>query len=83
MFLQTTFPPSDRLFHGMLDRLIAKEGGLFRGPYLSVKLPFRQGKVARTGGNSTTTALLKFLAAAARALLIASGRGCGVANGCC
>lgn len=44
-FLQTTFPPSNRFFHGMLDRLIAKEGGLFRGPYLSVKLPFRQGVV--------------------------------------
>jgi DEAD/DEAH box helicase domain-containing protein len=44
-FLQTTFPPSNRFFHGMLDRLIAKEGGLFRGPYLSVKLPFRQGAV--------------------------------------
>lgn len=44
-FLQTTFPPSNRFFHGLLDRLIAKEGGLFRGPYLSVKLPFRQGVV--------------------------------------
>ena len=44
-FLQTTFPPSNRFFHGLLDRLIAKEGGLFRGPYLSVKLPFRQGEL--------------------------------------
>lgn len=44
-FLQTTFPPSNRFFHGLLDRLISKEGGLFRGPYLSVKLPFRQGNV--------------------------------------
>ena len=44
-FLQTTFPPSNRFFHGILDRLIAKEGGLFWGPYLSVKLPFRQGVV--------------------------------------
>lgn len=42
-FLQTTFPPSNRFFHGLLERLIAKDGGLFRGPYLSVKLPFRQG----------------------------------------
>lgn len=25
-FLQTTFPPSNRFFHGLLDRLIAKEG---------------------------------------------------------
>ena len=46
-FLQTTFPPSNRFFHGLLDRLIAKEGGLFRGPYLSVKLPFRQGALGR------------------------------------
>jgi DEAD/DEAH box helicase domain-containing protein len=44
-FLQTTFPPSNRFFHGLLDRLIARDGGLFRGPYLSVKLPFRQGIV--------------------------------------
>ncbi len=44
-FLQTTFPPSNQFFHGLLDRLIAKEGGLFRGPYLSVKLPFRQGVI--------------------------------------
>jgi DEAD/DEAH box helicase domain-containing protein len=44
-FLQTTFPPSNQFFHGLLDRLIAKDGGLFRGPYLSVKLPFRQGVV--------------------------------------
>jgi len=33
-FLQTAFPPWIRFFHGLLDRLIAKEGGLFRGPYL-------------------------------------------------
>lgn len=46
-FLQTTFPPSNRFFHGLLDRLIAKEGGIFRGPYVSVKLPFRQGVVGK------------------------------------
>jgi len=46
-FLQTTFPPSNRFFHGLLDRLIAKEGGIFRGPYVSVKLPFRQGVVGQ------------------------------------
>jgi DEAD/DEAH box helicase domain-containing protein len=34
-FLQTTFPPSNRFFHCLLDRLIAKEGGLFRGLFPS------------------------------------------------
>jgi DEAD/DEAH box helicase domain-containing protein len=43
-FLKTTFPVSTPLFHGMLERLLASEGGVFKGPYLSIQLPFEQGK---------------------------------------
>ena len=41
-FLCTTFPISTPFFHGLLDRLFAEEGGVFKGPYLSIQLPFRQ-----------------------------------------
>ena len=45
-FLHTTFPISTPFFHGLIDRLLTEEGNVFRGPYLSVQLPFRRG----TGG---------------------------------
>ena len=31
-FLKTTFPLSTPHFHGLLEGLLEKEGGLFRGP---------------------------------------------------
>src|SRR5262245_47831164 len=43
-FLRTTFPISTPFFHGMLDRLLAEDGEVFKGPYLSIQLPFRQGR---------------------------------------
>ncbi|HDZ24841.1 MAG TPA: DEAD/DEAH box helicase, partial [Desulfobacteraceae bacterium] len=43
-FLRTTFPVSTPFFHGMLDHLLAEEGEVFKGPYLSIQLPFRQGE---------------------------------------
>ena len=39
-FLRTTFPITNPFFAGCLDRLLAQPGEVFRGPYLSVKLPF-------------------------------------------
>jgi DEAD/DEAH box helicase domain-containing protein len=39
-FLLTTFPITNPFFAGCLDRLLAQPGEVFRGPYLSVKLPF-------------------------------------------
>jgi len=39
-FLRTTFPISTPFFHGMLDRLLEEDGGIFKGPYLSIQLPF-------------------------------------------
>jgi DEAD/DEAH box helicase domain-containing protein len=42
-FLRTTFPVSTPFFHGIIDRLLAEEDGVFKGPFLSIQLPFRQG----------------------------------------
>lgn len=41
-FLKTTFPFSTRHFHEMLDRFLEKEDTLFRGPYISIELPFQK-----------------------------------------
>jgi len=46
-FLRTTFPPSNPFFHGILDRLFADHEQLFKGPYVSVKLPYRPGSIGR------------------------------------
>ncbi len=45
-FLRTTFPVTTPFFHGMVERLLAEEGALFKGPFLSLDLPFRQGSGA-------------------------------------
>src|SRR3990172_328814 len=42
-FLRTTFPISTPFFHGLIDRLLEERGNLFKGPYLSIQLPFRYG----------------------------------------
>ena len=42
-FLMTTFPSSTPSFFGMTDRFVNAEGNLFKGPYVSVALPFRKG----------------------------------------
>ena len=42
-FLRTTFPVSTTFFHGIIDRLIEEEE-IFKGPFLSIQLPFRLGK---------------------------------------
>jgi len=43
-FLQTTFPVSTPFFHGIVDRLLSREKGVFQGPFLSIHLPFRNGE---------------------------------------
>ena len=43
-FLLTTFPITNPFFAGTLERLLDSPGMLFRGPYLSVKLPFVPAK---------------------------------------
>jgi len=42
-FLQTTFPATTSLFNGALDRVLAREDGIFKGPFISIQLPFRNG----------------------------------------
>lgn len=43
-FLLTTFPVTTPLFQQSLPELLRREGSVFRGPYLSLKLPFRTGE---------------------------------------
>ena len=42
-FLKTTFPVSTPFFNGIVERLLNSKGGVFKGPYLSIQLPFLQG----------------------------------------
>jgi DEAD/DEAH box helicase domain-containing protein len=42
-FLKTTFPVSTPFFHGIIDRLLAGEEAVFKGPFLNLQLPFRMG----------------------------------------
>ncbi|MFH1621629.1 MAG: DEAD/DEAH box helicase [Candidatus Omnitrophota bacterium] len=40
-FLRTTFPISTPLFHGLVEDLLNQKGSIFKGPYVSINLPFR------------------------------------------
>ena len=44
-FLKTTFPVSTPFFHGVMDRFLGEDGGIFKGPYLSIKLPYRTSSI--------------------------------------
>ncbi|HEY6342766.1 MAG TPA: DEAD/DEAH box helicase [Bryobacteraceae bacterium] len=46
-FLRTTFPITNPFFKGALDQLLARPGEVFRGPYVSLKLPFQSSFAAR------------------------------------
>ncbi|NLZ61340.1 MAG: DEAD/DEAH box helicase, partial [Acholeplasmataceae bacterium] len=43
-FLRTTYPPEDSFFAELLEDFFREEGSLFRGPFFSLKLPFRPGR---------------------------------------
>lgn len=43
-YLSATFPITTPHFHGILERFVHAPGQLFKGPYLSIKLPFEQGQ---------------------------------------
>jgi len=43
-FLQTKFPTTTPHFHGMIDRFFGQEGAVFKGPYVSLDLPFRHSE---------------------------------------
>lgn len=40
-FLKTTFPPSTPTFEGALEAFLDEPGRVFKGPYYSLRLPFR------------------------------------------
>lgn len=40
-FLTSSFPPSTPLFEGALERLLERPGAVFKGPYHSLRLPFK------------------------------------------
>jgi DEAD/DEAH box helicase domain-containing protein len=42
-FLQTTFPISNPHFNGVLENFFSDPEQMFKGPYISLKLPFKQG----------------------------------------
>ena len=44
-FLKTTFPVSTPFFHGVMGRFLEADGGIFKGPYISIKLPYRTSSI--------------------------------------
>jgi len=44
-FLRTTFPITTPFFSTILERLLNEPGGVFKGPFLDIQLPFQQGTV--------------------------------------
>lgn len=43
-FLQTTFPVSTDFFKNLVDEFLNSESNIFKGPYLSISLPFKKGE---------------------------------------
>lgn len=41
-FLRTAFPSTTPGFEGLLERFLAERSNIFKGPYLTVPLPFRK-----------------------------------------
>jgi len=46
-FLTTTFPSTTPSFFGIMERFVEEEGNLFKGPYISIALPFQKGQGKR------------------------------------
>ncbi len=46
-FLLTTFPVTTPFFSGRLEEFLQTPGAIFRGPYVSIKLPFLGGDASR------------------------------------
>jgi DEAD/DEAH box helicase domain-containing protein len=44
-YLRTTFPIHSPFFKDLFEDFFAAKGDLFKGPYLSIQLPFRQGSL--------------------------------------
>ena len=46
-FLKTTFPVSTPFFNGVMGRFLGDDGGVFKGPYISIKLPYRTSSIGQ------------------------------------
>jgi len=46
-FLKTTFPVSTPFFHGVMERFLGDGSGVFKGPFLSIKLPYRTSSIGQ------------------------------------
>ena len=44
-FLIGAYEPADAFFHGIVERFVSADGGLDKGPFLQLGLPFRPGSV--------------------------------------
>lgn len=42
-FLRTTYPPAEPFFADVLENLFAEQETVLKGPYVTLKLPFRPG----------------------------------------
>ena len=60
-FITTGFETQTPLFEGMFSRFVNQQGKLFKGPYLSVDLPFRQGMDSRDYFSQFKTAFPPYL----------------------
>jgi DEAD/DEAH box helicase domain-containing protein len=40
-FLRTTFPISTPFFHGLVENILSQKESIFKGPFISINLPFR------------------------------------------
>ena len=46
-FLTTEFRPATTGFKGLIDRFLSERDAIFKGPYLSMGLPFRAGSAGK------------------------------------
>ena len=46
-FLTTEFRPATPRFQGLIEQFLQQPEAVFKGPYLSIGLPFRQGTVGK------------------------------------
>ena len=86
-FLRTTFPPSTPAFENTLDEFLDAPGQVFKGPYYSLRLPFRPAPAAPLPFREITfpypphlhqaRALTRLCGDLQRSTLVATGTGSG------
>nr|MBF0223235.1 helicase with metal-binding cysteine cluster [Desulfobulbaceae bacterium] len=47
-FLRTTFPITTPFFDSILEDLITRPEGIFKGPFLTMRLPYQKGITGKT-----------------------------------